>query len=290
MLILIFLSSGWEAIAAQEGMRIVLTNDDGVKDLEDRVLPLARKLTEFADVYVVIPWQDRSGSTHFVSAIRTGELEAELRLVEKRSRKRGRLEVHVVRGYPADCVLLALGGLLRELPDLVISGINGGPNLADSWLYSGTIGAARMAAHQGIPAIAISGIDEDHLEDAIGFVVSWVAELVRSPGVRELQPGEYLTIALPPVPPSQIRGVGVAPHASHVSKFSFVRAGTSHSRDLWRLSGDNVATPERDTDIDLVLQQGLISITPMRVGEKSGALLEAWRLRLDTLPQWPEIR
>ncbi len=289
MLILILLSSGWGAVAAQERMRIVLTNDDGVKDLEDRVLPLARKLTEFADVYVVIPWLDRSGSTHFVSAIRTGELEAELRLVEKRSRKRGRLEVHVVRGYPADCVLLALGGLLREPPDLVISGINGGPNLADSWLYSGTIGAARMAAHQGIPAIAISGIDEDRIKGAIGFVISWIAELVRSPGVRELQPGEYLAIALPPVPPSQIRGVGVAPHASHISKFNFVRAGTSHKRDLWRVSGDNVATPERDTDIDLVLQQGLISITPMRVGEESDVLLEAWRARLDTLPQWPEI-
>ena len=168
-------------------------------------------------------------------------------------------------------------------------GCHFGPVVQDQNDIFGSAVPARMAAHQGIPAIAISGIDEDRLEGAIGLVVSWVAELVRSPGVRELQPGEYLTIALPPVPPSQIRGVGVAPHASHISKFDFVRDGTRHNRDLWRLSGDNVATPERDTDIDLVLQQGLISITPMRVGEESGVLLEAWRARLDSLPPWPEV-
>ena len=84
--------------------------------------------------------------------------------------------------------------------------------------------------------------------------------------------------------------IGSARHASQVSRFNFERDGSSHGRDLWRVSGgDNVATPEPGTDIELVLQQGLISITPMRVGEESDVLLETWQARLDPLPQWPEI-
>lgn len=141
----------------KEPLRIVITNDDGVEDLEDRLYPLAKALMPFAETYIVIPSQDRSGSTHFTSIGKHKRaLESELLYVKEKTEETERLEIHAVMGCPADCVSLAVGGILRDNPpDLVISGINGGANLGDAWLGSGTIGAARMAAFYGIPAIAV---------------------------------------------------------------------------------------------------------------------------------------
>ena len=157
-------------------LRIVITNDDGVEELEDRVAPLARALAAFAEVYVVIPAQNRSGTTHHMSlSMGKRSLESELVWSGRFDEGGRRVEVHVVDGYPADCVALALGGILRdEPPDLVISGPNGGPNLGPSWFGSGTIGAARIAAVFGIPAIAISGLDDSE-EEAVQALAAWVA-------------------------------------------------------------------------------------------------------------------
>jgi 5'-nucleotidase len=196
-------------------LRIVITNDDGVEELEDRVVPLARALAAFAEVYVVIPSQNRSGTTHHMN-LSMGKRSLESELVWSGPLDEGgmRVEVHVVDGYPADCVALALGGILRgNLPDLVISGPNGGPNLGPAWFGSGTIGAARIAAVLGVPAIAISGLDDSE-EEAVQALAAWVAELARSELVLGLEPGRYLTVALPQKLPSEIEGVRVALRAS----------------------------------------------------------------------------
>lgn len=274
----------------KEPLRIVITNDDGVEDLEDRLYPLAKALLPFAETYIVIPSQDRSGSTHFTSIGKYKRaLESELLYVEEKTEEAERLEIHAVMGYPADCVMLAVGGILRDKPpDLVISGINGGANLGDAWLGSGTIGAARMAAFYGIPAIAVSGIDDD-LEGAVEAVTGWIARLARSPLVLNLEPGQYLTVGLPRLEPEKIKGIRVAPRAPRLGAGYFEptqKVSGAVNRSVWLaqipLEG---ASPPAGTDMALY-EEDYIIITPMRVDEHDYPMLKKLADNLDEVPAW----
>ena len=109
-------------------MRIVITNDDGVETLDDRIMPLAEALLPFAEVFVVVPRENKSGTTHMVSVgANKRALESELIASRPAGDAKHRLEVHRVDGFPADCVALALRGLLDEPPDLLIFRAQQGP-------------------------------------------------------------------------------------------------------------------------------------------------------------------
>lgn len=288
----------FEAVAAfsddgdSSPMRIVITNDDGVEELESRIIPLVRRLTAFAEVYVVVPSTNRSGSTHFMSVgSRQRALESELLYLRETEEGRHRVEIHAVDGFPADCVALALRGILKDRPpDLVISGPNGGPNLGGEWIGSGTIGAARMAAYLGVPAVAISGLD-DGLELAVAAVSEWVAKLARSGVVQNLGPGQYLTVGIPRTEPSEIQGVRVVPRAPSLLQFEFeptqvLRGGPEEeSRQVWLLQPTGIDEPPPDTDVALY-GAGYIVITPMRAYEVDDSLLEELRGQTDMIPDW----
>ena len=164
--------------------RVLVTNDNGIDDIG--LVELARALAKVTETHVVAATTDRSGSSNLMSAVRTGEFR-----VERRDLGEG-IEAYALDGYPADCVLFAVAGPMRDRPpDLVISGINGGPNLGDDWFGSGTIGAARTAAYIGIPSVAISGLEDDDPE-AVRAAVQWVVDLVRSKAVRALRAAAVL--------------------------------------------------------------------------------------------------
>ena len=271
-------------------LRIVITNDDGVEDLEDRLYPLAKALLPFAETYIVIPSQDRSGSTHFTSIGKHKRaLESELLHVEEKTDKAERLEIHAVMGYPADCVMLAVAGILRgKMPDLVIAGINSGANLGDAWLGSGTIGAARMAAFFGIPAVAVSGIN-DNLEGAVEAVTGWIARLARSPLVQNLEPGQYLTVGLPRLEPEKIKGIRIAPRAPRLGVGYYERTQKvtgAENRSVWLAQiPSEGASPPPGTDLALY-EEDYIIITPMRVDEHDYPMLKRLADNLDALPAW----
>ena len=125
-------------------MRILITNDDGIH-AEGLMVAEAAARTLTDDVWVVAPETDRSGAAHAIT------LRTPLRL-RKLGDKR-----FAADGYPADCVLLGLRTLMRDkAPDLVISGVNAGFNVAEDLLYSGTLGAAMEAAANGLRAVALS--------------------------------------------------------------------------------------------------------------------------------------
>ncbi|MCZ6833466.1 MAG: hypothetical protein O7F11_06955, partial [Acidobacteria bacterium] len=181
--------------------RVLVTNDNGIDDIA--LVELARALAKVTETFVVASTTDRSGSSNLISSVRTGEFR-----VERRDLGEG-IEAYALDGYPADCVVFALAGPMRDrLPDLVISGINGGPNLGDDWFGSGTIGAARTAAYLGIPSVAISGLEDDDPE-AVRAAVRWVVDLVRSEAVRALRSPQYLTVSLPLVSSASVAGVEV---------------------------------------------------------------------------------
>lgn len=123
-------------------MKILLTNDDGVD--ADGLAVLTQALSVNHEVWVIAPDHERSGASHSVN------LHEPCRLYKKADR------VYSCSGTPADCVMFAKLGILAFEPDVVVSGINRGPNLGTDILYSGTCAAARQAALFDIPGIAVS--------------------------------------------------------------------------------------------------------------------------------------
>jgi 5'-nucleotidase len=275
-------------------MRILLTNDDGIEEVEERVYPLAQQLRRFAEVYIVVASQDRSGSAHFMSLNRKMTLESQVEYVSEAGNGLHRLEIHVVDGFPADCVVLGIRGIMGEdPPDLVISGPNGGANLADDWFGSGTIGAARTAAYMGVAALAVSGLN-DNSQEQVNALSRWVAELAQSELVRSLPEQTYLTVGLPRLPPSQIAGVRVARRARLVETLSFQRLGEIRDAEdddevtsVWAIRyREPTSPPPVDSDVALY-SQNYIVVTPMRADEHDSQLLDQLRQRIDHLPPWP---
>ena len=126
---------------------ILLTNDDGI--VAEGLKTLQKALKDLAHLVVVAPDQERSAVSHGLT------LHTQLHLKEISA------DHYVINGTPADCVIFALRHLFVQPPDLVISGINHGANLGDDIMYSGTVAAAREAAHHGVPSIAISQAYDD---------------------------------------------------------------------------------------------------------------------------------
>src|SRR3954469_24786789 len=123
--------------------RILVTNDDGIHS--EGIVALAAALERLGEVYVVAPAHEMSAASHSLTLVRPLRIE--------------RLDDHrfAVDGTPTDCVTIALGHLLKERrPDILLSGINRGPNLGDDTTYSGTVAGALEGSIHGLPAIAVS--------------------------------------------------------------------------------------------------------------------------------------
>lgn len=263
--------------------RVLVTNDNGIDDIP--LIEMARALAKVTEVHVVAATTDRSGTSNLMASVRSGEFQ-----VERRDLGEG-IEAWALDGYPADCVLFGVSGPLRDrLPDLVISGINGGPNLADEWFASGTIGAARAAAYFGIPSVAISGLDDDD-PDAVRAATRWVVELIRSDAVRALRPPQYLTVSLPLTESPTVTGIETANRARGLftGRAHPAAEGSLGQREIWRL--DLELRPElAPQDSDFAAHgRGAIAVVPMRVDESDPEMLARLRERPDMLPAWTAI-
>src|SRR5690349_14224116 len=150
-------------------MRILLSNDDGY--FAPGIAVLAKALANFATVTVVAPERDHSGASNSLT------LDRPLSVRESANGFR------FVNGTPTDCVHLAVTGLLEEMPDMVISGINLGANMGDDTIYSGTVAAATEGYLLGIPSLAISLASKTaaHFETAAEVAVQLVQRHAASP-------------------------------------------------------------------------------------------------------------
>jgi 5'-nucleotidase len=149
-------------------VRILLTNDDGIES--PGLETLRTVLSEDHDVWILAPDGERSAMSHYITVgdpIRCRQLDD---------------RVYATSGSPADCVIVGMLGALPEKPELVVSGINIGPNLGTDIIYSGTVAAARQAAFMGVPGIAVSintYVPPFHLDPLAEFVAGNL-ELLRS--------------------------------------------------------------------------------------------------------------
>ena len=147
-------------------MTILLTNDDGI---ESAGLEALRAAFSAHDVWIIAPDGERSAQSHSITVhdpIRVRELSE---------------RVHAASGTPADCVIVGILGIMPAKPDVVVSGINIGPNLGTDIIFSGTVAAARQASFMGIPGIAVSINSYSppfHLDPLARFVARHLEELV----------------------------------------------------------------------------------------------------------------
>ncbi|MEM8551033.1 MAG: 5'/3'-nucleotidase SurE [Pseudomonadota bacterium] len=176
-------------------MRILITNDDGAR--ADGIKLLEEIAREFSDdVWVVAPEFDQSGVSHAIS------LHEPLRVHEEDERR------FFVRGTPADCVVLGVEHILDARPDLVLSGVNRGGNMADAIAYSGTVGAAMTALMMGVPAIALSQFfvgTHIHWETARAHAKPLIETLLKADWPRPIAPN----VNFPACAPSEVAGVTV---------------------------------------------------------------------------------
>jgi len=254
--------------------RVLLTNDNGIDDI--KIIKLAREFSKVAETYVIAPSQDRSGATNYALSLKEGKISVEKKNIDEN------FKAFAVDGYPADCILVGLAGIMRDNPpDLVVSGINGGPNLAFEWIGSGTIGAARMASLK-VPAIAVSGLN-DSIPGAAEAAAAWVVEFAQSELVRNLEISQYLTVSIPTVPFDQIKGVRLARRAGLFVDFRFVN--DEKNRSIWMMRPVPLK-PELSEETDLsIYSNGYIAVVPMRLDEHDYELYDRIKLNPGMLAQ-----
>jgi len=231
-------------------MRILLSNDDGY--MAPGLRALADILEPIAQLDVVAPDRDRSGASNSLT------LEQPLRA---RAMENGFIRVE---GTPTDCVHLAITGLLEHEPDMVIAGINSGPNLGDDVIYSGTVAAATEGRFLGYPAIAISMASHEPRHYATGARVA--LELVeRLAAGSPLGEQLILNVNVPDLPWESVAGF-MATRLGHRHKAEpVVQDKDPRGRPIYWVGA---AGPEADagsgTDFH-ALRHGFVSITPIQV-------------------------
>ena len=261
---------------------VLITNDDGI-DTEG-LQALVRAFAPVTKTYVIAPMGNRSSSTNYGASFSGSTLTLEPRALGEE------VVAYAIDAFPADAVALALNGLLDERPDLVISGVNTGPNLAGDWSLSGTIGAVRIAAFFGVPGIAVSGYTDDQPE-TLAATARWIVELSRTAVVRELPPGGYLAVSIPRVPLSELTGVDVVRRGPSTLGFTYERADdegkAANGRERWNLRIERLPVePPDGTDLH-GHAANRITVVPMRLDEHDYALLERLSGSPEALPGWP---
>lgn len=227
---------------------ILITNDDGF--LSPGIEALAAAMASVGEVWVYAPESEMSAVGHAIS------LNRPLRVHEVRDR------YFHIDGTPADCVLLAIRELLPRRPDLVMSGINTGPNLGDDVTYSGTVAGAYEGMLQGIPSVAISnGSYAATRYDQIAEIGAKIGKHVLDHGLPE---HTMLNVNVPELPPEEIKGYAITRQGIRKYGDDIHRREDPRGRAYYWIGGFR---PEQEahpgTDFEAI-SQDKVSITPLQ--------------------------
>jgi 5'-nucleotidase len=238
-------------------MRILISNDDGY--LAPGIVALADVLASFAEIVVVAPDSNRSGSSN------------SLTLDRPLSVQRAGNGFYFVNGTPSDCVHIALTGLLSYKPDLVVSGINQGQNMGDDTLYSGTVAAATEGYLFGIPAIAFSQVEKDwaHLDSA--------AKVAKDIVLRRFDtlPKPYLlNVNIPNLPYDQLRTTVATRLGKRHESEAVIKTHDPHGREIFWIGLAGAAKDAGEGTDFYAAAKGHVSITPLQIDLTHAAQLE----------------
>ncbi len=228
-------------------MKILITNDDGIS--AQGLVILNRILSKYHETYVIAPDRERSACSNIFT------MRDELIVTKTGERS------YSVNGYPADCVSLGIHSDLIPEVDLVISGINHGPNLGDDIHFSGTVAGARTAFIFGKPGIAFS-IDSFHraspnMAEASEFLADY---LKKNPVTKDM----FLNINYPDIPFSEISGVKHTFLSKRYYRDTYIKRESGPGEFIVSLSG-SIDTEYREGSDDDAIKRGYISVTPMTI-------------------------
>jgi len=245
----------------------LLTNDDGV---EARGLKaLKKEISKIARVWVVAPDREQSGTSHSLTLSRPLRLNK----VEEK--------VYSIDGTPTDAVMIAFHKVLRRKPDILISGINSGPNLGDDVTYSGTVAAAIEGTILGIPSMAVSLTDSTF--EKFEYGAKFIRKLADYVLKKGLPADTFLNVNIPPYKSAE----------GGLNKFKITRLGKRVYKDVivekidprgkkyfWIAGQAIVSEGGKDSDFSAI-EKGYISITPLHLdwtNYKTIEEMKGWRI------------
>lgn len=238
-------------------MRILIVNDDGIngpglKVAEDIAAQVAGPDGE---VWVVAPETERSGASHCIS------YTSPMRVVEMGPRR------FAIAGYPADCAIAGIDKIMPEKPDLVLSGVNRGHNVAEDAVYSGTVAGAKEGAIHGVRSIAMSqyfAFGPDAPADLFGASKALGADIVRRVLALPWPADVFYNVNIPALEPGDVKGAVIAPQGRRGGSFRAEETfSPSKRRFMWLAhnGGNQLAAPDADS---AMCADGWVTITPMR--------------------------
>lgn len=251
--------------------RVLIVNDDGIDGPGIVLLEeIVRQFTD--DVWVVAPDEERSGAGHSLS------MSLPIRMRQRDARH------FAVKGTPTDCALLGIHELMTDRrPDLLLSGINRGPNLAEDITYSGTASAAMEGVMLGIPSVALSQIiryqSEIHWDTARAYAPLVIRKLL---GMR-WRPGVFVNVNFPDCPPDSVKGIRVTRQGLRPTG-AFVpvrRVDERHVPYYWIKAAFPAGGHEPGNDLQAALDNE-VSITPLQVEMTAHAMVPELEFLFDT--------
>ncbi|KAF3998846.1 5'/3'-nucleotidase SurE [Glaciimonas immobilis] len=239
-------------------MKILISNDDGY--LAPGIIALANALAPIAEIVVVAPDSNRSGSSNSLTLDRPLTVQ------------RAENGFYFINGTPSDCVHVALTGMLNFRPDLIVSGINQGQNMGDDTLYSGTVAAATEGFLFGIPSIAFSQVSKGWEElDAAAKVAR---EIVERQFATLPQPF-LLNVNIPNLPYDQIKPpIATRLGKRHVSE-PVIKTKDPHGREIYWIGPAGAAKDASEGTDFCAIAQGHVSVTPLQIDLTHAAQLLA---------------
>jgi 5'-nucleotidase len=229
--------------------KILLVNDDGY--FSEGILTLYEVLKKYFQVKVVAPDRNLSGAGHsltFTKPLRIRQVDSDI--------------YTVIEGTPADCVHLGVGVIFKgKKPDLVISGINKGPNLGEDITYSGTVAGAMEGAILGIPSMAVSLFARENflfydaskvVLDLIGFLLS-----------RKFPKNTYLNVNIPNIPYEEIKAYAVTRQGHRNYREVVIRYRDPYGQPLYWIAATEFNWSAEPWSDYWAVAQGFVSITPL---------------------------
>lgn len=234
-------------------MRILVTNDDGI--LAEGIYELAKKLQELGEVIVVAPNRERSATGHAITMHHPLRVDR-IRFFDTE------IEAYAVNGTPADCVKLGVEALLQDRkPDIIISGINNGPNLGTDVIYSGTVSAAIEAAILGIPSAAVS-MASRHINgysDAADFICKFAVKIFHDDKLKDT----VININYPTCGKENVQGIKITTLGVRKYQNTFIERKDPRGNSYYWISG-TIVDVEQNEDSDIkAIENNYISITPI---------------------------
>ncbi len=232
-------------------MKILISNDDGISSIG--IDKLVKELSKIGDVTVVAPLTEQSAAGHSIT------MKIPLRV--KDYFVNSKFFGYAVDGTPADCIKMGIMNILKEKPDIVISGINNGSNAAINVIYSGTVSAAREAAIMNVPAIAISVAS--HTPKHYEYSAKLAAQLAKLVCEKKLQQGTLLNVNVPDLPEEEIKGILLTRQGvTRWNDYYEERVDPYGGKYYWLTGEMDMLDKELDRDV-VALENGYASVTPV---------------------------